>query len=206
MSPCFPLVSLHSAKKFSNFRNRICRVFIGRNLVNTSALHLVRDHPPPAAGLHSLRRLLLHETVQIKDDVTMVLIKRYELPISHDSIRTLRQFISEEAGRAGLAEEETDMLVLASVEVFTNIVRHGQGLLTSAPLELVTEITPHEFVVELIHLGDEFTPPAEPMESNFAEFPEGGFGLTIIQKACDRVDYLHHGGVTTVRLVRYLTS
>ena len=159
--------------------------FIGPNLANASALQLVRDHPTPAAALHSLRRLLLHETVQVKDDVTMVLIKwvavddlskRYELPISHDSIRALRQFITEDAGRAGLAEEETDMLVLASVEVFTNIVRHGKGLLASAPLELVTEVSPHEFVVSLIHLGDAFTPREEPMESNFAEFPEGGFG------------------------------
>lgn len=178
--------------------------FIGPNLVNASARQLVRDHPTPRGCTAFLRRLLLHETVQVKDDVTMVLIKRYELPISHDSIRALRQFISEDAGRAGLAEDETDMLVLASVEVFTNIVRHGQGLLARASLELVTEINQREFVVDLIHLGVAFTPPAEPMESNFAEFPEGGFGLTIIQKACDRVDYLHHGGVTTVRLVRFL--
>lgn len=142
--------------------------FIGPNRVNAPARQLVRDHPPPAAALHCLRRLLLHETVPVKDDVTMVLIKRYELPISHDSIRALRQFISEDAGRAGLTEEETDMLVLASVEVFTNIVRNGQGLLARALLELVTEIHQQEFVVDLIHLGVAFTPPAEPMESNFA--------------------------------------
>ena len=50
------------------------------------------------------------------------------------------------------------------------------------------------------YLGDSFEPPAEPRETSFEAFPEGGFGLHIIYSACDQVDFLHDQGLNTVRM------
>ena len=184
---------------------------VGRDLLNVTVQQVLRDHSAPAAALHSLRRQVLYEGVQLNDDVTMVLIMRIpvqthetrcELPIALDSLREFREFVAAQAFHAGLPEQDSAIFVVASVEVFTNIIRHAKGLLPGAPVELIVRATPQEFVLEVVHLGDAFTPPEEPKEADLSSFPEGGFGLTIIRSSCDRVEFLHHAGVNTVRMTR----
>ena len=58
----------------------------------------------------------------------------------------------------------------------------------------------------MIHLGDAFTPPAQPVEPDLSAFPEGGFGMTIIRSACSTVEFLHHEGVNTVRMTRLIAA
>ena len=184
---------------------------LGRDRVNATLRRLVRQHPTPAAALHALRHELLDSTVQINDDVSLALIMRpiesaadtrCELPIDLQSIGTLRQFVFGQTQRAGLPEAEAAMFELACVEVFTNIVRHAKGLLAGAPVEITSRYAGHELVLEIIHLGDAFTPPAEAVAPDLSSFPEGGFGMTIIRSACSRVEFLHHEGVNTVRMTR----
>jgi anti-sigma regulatory factor (Ser/Thr protein kinase) len=188
---------------------------IGRELINSTVRKLVREHATPGAVLHSLRRELLHDRVSINDDVSLVLVMqppetgdkvRCELAIDMKSLRAFREFVKLQALRCGMQEAEAAMFEVASVEVFTNIVRHAQGVLVGAPVELVIQCVRQEFILEVIHLGDPFTPPEEIAETNFDVFPEGGFGLIIIRNACDRVEYLHHKGVNTVRMTRYIET
>ena len=184
---------------------------LGRDIVNTTLRRLVREHPTPTAALQSLRQELLHSTVQLNDDVTMALIMhpatdttdtRCELPVELQSINALRQFVRERSLHVGLSEADTAMFELASVEVFTNIVRHGKGLLPGAPLEVIAHCSAQKIVLEVIHLGEAFTPPAQAVEPDLTAFPEGGFGMTIIRSACSEVEFLHHEGVNTVRMTR----
>jgi len=93
---------------------------------------------------------------------------------------------------------------VACVEAFTNIVRHGQGLLEGAPVELLARRAGGALVIELVHLGDAFAPPEDVAETEFGDFPEGGFGLEIIRGASDGVEYLHESGVSTVRMTKRL--
>ena len=188
---------------------------LGRDIVNTTLRRLVRDHPTPTAALQALRQELLHSTVQLNDDVTMALImqaganstdSRCELPIEMPSINTLREFVHERSLHAGLSEADAAMFELASVEVFTNIVRHAKGLLPGAPLEVIAHCSAHKIVLEVIHLGEAFTPPAETIAPDLTSFPEGGFGMTIIRSACSEVEFLHHEGVNTVRMTRLITA
>ena len=188
---------------------------LGSDMVNATLSRLVREHPTPTAALQSLRQELLHSTVQLNDDVTMALIMRpaadstdtrCELPVNLQSISTLRQFVLERSLNAGLSDADAAMFELASVEVFTNIVRHGKGLLPGAPLEVIARRTAQEIVLEVIHLGEAFTPPAETIAPDLSAFPEGGFGLTIIRSACSAVEFLHHEGVNTVRMTRLIAA
>lgn len=186
---------------------------LGRDFVNSSLRRILHQHSTPAVALHVLRRDLLGSTVQLTDDVTMALIMRSpkgstqarcELSLDLRSIHVLRQFVLQQASQAGVSEADAAMLEVASVEVFTNIVRHGTGLLAGAPVELVVRHGADEFMLDIIHLGDAFVPPQEQAETDFGVFPEGGFGLIIIHNACDRVEYLHKQGVNTVRMTRQL--
>jgi anti-sigma regulatory factor (Ser/Thr protein kinase) len=131
---------------------------------------------------------------------------RCKLPITLNSLRKVWEFVMTQALHAGLSEQDAGLFTVASVEIFTNIVRHAKGLLAGAPAELIVHCAQSEFVLEVIHLGVVFEPPEAEVKTDFAAFAEGGLGLTIIRKACDRVDYLHHAGVSTVRLCHYIES
>ncbi len=188
---------------------------LGRDRVNATLRRLVRQHPTPAAALHALRRELLGTAFQINDDVSLALIMRpaptspntrCELPIELQSIGSLRQFVLEQTQRAGLPEADAAMLELACVEVFTNILRHAKGLLPGAPVEITAKYAGQALVLDIIHLGDAFTPPSATVVPDLSTFPVGGFGMTIIRSACSQLDFLHHEGVNTIRMTHMITT
>ncbi len=125
---------------------------------------------------------------------------RCQLPIDLKSLRAFREFVEAQAVCAGLPEENAGLLVVAGAEIFTNIVRHAKGLPKVATVELITHNTDHELVLEVVYRGEKFVPPDQLAETDFGAFPEGGFGLTIVRLACDKVKFLHHHGVNTVRM------
>jgi len=125
---------------------------------------------------------------------------RCQLPIDLKSLRAFREFVEAQTVCAGLPDQDAGLLVVAGAEVFTNIVRHARGLPKFAMVDLITHITAHELVLEIVYRGDEFIPPDQLTETDFGAFPEGGFGLNIVRLACDRVEFLHQNGVNTVRL------
>ncbi|MBU1358523.1 MAG: PAS domain S-box protein [Gammaproteobacteria bacterium] len=184
-----------------------------RRVRDASAKHL-RDAPTPGSALHGLRRELLADAT-CTDDLTMVVVRicqpdarrrSIELAATADSIGELRRLVEDEALASGMGAAERGLFAVAVIEVFTNIYRHGRGLFEQAPVEAIVHRTAEAFEVELVHLGEAFTPPADPSHTAFEEYPDGGFGLTIIRKACDRVDYEHAHGVSTVRLTRWLAA
>jgi anti-sigma regulatory factor (Ser/Thr protein kinase) len=89
---------------------------------------------------------------------------------------------------------------VAVVEAFTNIVRHAEGGLPDAPVEVLGWAGADGLKVELVYIGDAYRPSGEVPDTQFDEYPEGGFGLQIMRGACDEVAHLHDGGVNTVRL------
>jgi phosphoserine phosphatase RsbU/P len=188
---------------------------IGRERVMAAVSRRMRLHATPCAVLHSLRCDLLHEGVQLHDDLTMVAVMRppagvsparIELPVQLQALRQVHTFIGRQTQAAGLDEATCGLLEVACVEAFTNIVRHGVGLLPGAPIELVATRLRHELVIELVHVGEAFTPPEELVDTDFSDYPEGGFGLQIIRGASDDVQYLHDAGVNTLRLSKRLPA
>jgi len=186
---------------------------VGRDRVIDAVSRRMRLHDTPAAMLHTLRSDLLQGGVRLQDDVTMVVVQRepeaattarIELPMRVNALRTVRDFVARHTRAAGLEEGACGLLEVACVEAFTNIVRHGQGLLEGAPVELLARRAGGALVIELVHLGDAFAPPEDVAETEFGDFPEGGFGLEIIRGASDGVEYLHESGVSTVRMTKRL--
>jgi len=124
------------------------------------------------------------------------------LPPVLTSLPAVREFAAAQTHQAGLAEDDCALLTVAAVEVFTNIVRHARGMPAHAQVRLSAHCSASTLMLQVQHPGEAFTPPEQSQETDFAAFPEGGFGLTIIHQACDRVEYLHHQGINTVRLHR----
>ncbi len=180
---------------------------MGSESVRQRAARRIRWHGSPAMALHALRQD--GARARVVDDVTMVMlmrselhgqVHRIELALNLDSIQRLRDFVTQNTQLRGLSEERIANFTVAAVEVFTNICRHGQGLLVGAPVEAFIEQRDTGVELELRHVGEPFVPPTEVPETDLASLPEGGFGLYIIQSACDEVLYRHQEGVNTVRL------
>ena len=183
---------------------------IGRDLVYATVAEHINTHRDPGMVLHTLRRDLLSDHVHITDDLTLVMltrqslrrdIHRIEIPVSLQSLSVVRGFVEDKAQKAALPEEIVGPLIVAAVEVVTNVIRHAAGLIPDAPIAMVIENRQDSLVIELMYVAERFDPPDEPPESDFGAFPEGGFGLYIIHNGCDYVDYLHIKGVNTVRMV-----
>ncbi len=183
---------------------------LGREVVAQALLRLAALHPSPTAVLHAMRRDLLPEGVQVKDDLTLLamrvgdkdlaLITRIELPLALESLRTLRSFVLQQAERCSVAEADAGLLEVASVEAFTNILRHNTGGLGDAPVELRARCESGALVLEFFYFGDEYQLPEAPDLPDLQAYPEGGFGLSIIHAACDLVEQTHCDGVNTLRL------
>lgn len=190
---------------------------LGRELVNACIQKQIGIHQTPSMALHTLRRNLLTRDITLTDDLTLVLmtrqapnrdVVRLQTPINLKSLVSVRNFIAERSMVLGLPEELAGPVMVAVVEVVTNVIRHAQGLLPDAPMEIIGEIDDGGLTVECRYLGDNFSPPEEISRTDFANLPEdaiaslpeGGFGLSIIREVADEVRYLQEDGVNTVRL------
>ncbi|WP_157271795.1 SpoIIE family protein phosphatase [Azohydromonas aeria] len=182
---------------------------MGREQILALVAELLQYVPTPAALLHLLRRRLQDMGAEFKDDVTLALAmrslsqplrSRRELPARLEAIYDVRGLVEYRARQAGLAEDERALFVVACVEAFTNVVRHGQGRPDDAPVELVVAIDDTAMVVEMVHLGEAFEAPGPVALGELDDYPEGGFGMFIMHSASDSVEHLHRNGVNTVRL------
>jgi PAS domain S-box-containing protein len=183
--------------------------------VRTTLASLLKVHKTPGAILSSLRSCLLGDGVRFTDDLTMLLVTRsdpgsailrLELEVHLDSIAKVRTMVNEDAVRLGFSVTEASLITVAAVEAFTNIVRHAKGLLPGAPVEILSTRLQNSLQIELIYLGDYFKPAIDLHKPNLDEFPEGGFGLSIIQDVCDEVYYAHEAGVNTIRLCKFAVA
>jgi PAS domain S-box-containing protein len=180
---------------------------LGRERINLEAAKQIRHHATPTMALHALRRELSLHQLEMTDDLTMVMlmrcdsqrtITRLDLNISLNSLRQLRDFMTEICIR--LPEKKSNLLTVAAVEVVTNVIRHGRGLVLGAPIEIMAEQSTSGVLLDFKYLGERFEPPSDSAETDFTAFPEGGFGLQIIRQASDQMEYDYHEGVNTLRL------
>lgn len=182
---------------------------VGRDAIHDDVVRRAAMHGGPAMLVHGLRQDLMAHHATLTDDLTLAALVRHdrrrqidriEMPVSLGALAHLREFVDSQGLEAGLPEDRAAMLTVAAVEVMTNVIRHAQGLVPGAPVELIADRDRNGLELSFTYLGDDYTPPAEAPETDFGDFPEGGFGLYIINQACDEVVYDHQNGINIVRL------
>lgn len=103
--------------------------------------------------------------------------------------------------------QRVGLLEVAAVEVLSNVVRHAKGLGAQASMELVS-LAGHSDLTLLFHYAGEPYTPQQPIGSHWMDatdqwphnLPENGFGLSLIHKIADKVEYRHQDGINTVSL------
>ncbi|MBE9609555.1 SpoIIE family protein phosphatase [Chitinilyticum piscinae] len=165
----------------------------------------------PAAIILQRLRLLVdqHEASHRRsDDFTALAMLRcegsrwhsQEYPRKMLALAPLRDWLLQ---MASLPVERLDGLILASVEVATNIIRHVSAHLVDASFVVRLSQNDSSVTVEFYYVGDTFDPGTAP-EPDFSGNSEGGFGLFIIRESVDRVSYLTPA--EQVNLIRLETS
>lgn len=180
---------------------------------------------PPSITLNSLRSVI-HDYTQYTsggDDRTAVLVQLrplrdstrgsiadrrapeyLDLPRQLEQLGPLRPWIATHA--ADQSEDFVATLVLAAFEAATNVVRHTPEKLNDAPLTLVLSRNARELVVELVYEGLPFA-PTNQASPDFSGKSEGGFGLFIIEKSVDKVEYgAPMPGLASIRLAKQLST
>ncbi|MCR9244144.1 MAG: ATP-binding protein [bacterium] len=98
-------------------------------------------------------------------------------------------------------------VLLALQEMVTNVLRHGYGLDSSQPVQVMFELDDDRFVIEVRDRGQEFDPLA--FDSQAAEGEDmptnvGGFGIHIARMVMDDLNYERRDGWNCLRLSKDL--
>ena len=177
----------------------------------------------PASGIVRDVRQLIDDFTGVegapKDDLTLVVVRVRRSRVSyggdvHEMLlhrgRTrlfeMRSFLHEViAGAYPTADEAFSAeVVRAAQEAVTNALRHARPEDPEAPILVRAEVTPQELVVEVRYDGVAFEPDAVALP-DLSTYPEGGFGLYVIEHSVDDVSYgIAADGRSLIRMVKRL--
>jgi serine/threonine-protein kinase RsbW len=125
-----------------------------------------------------------------------------------ESLAEFRGFIREHcAGLPGVDAETLYNLQLAVDEACTNIVTHGYRGLDPGSIILDLDVDPDRLTLTLTDFGHSFEPdktPVPDIQAPLEEREPGGFGLFLIQKCVDRMEYQVTEDGNKMTLIKYL--
>ncbi|MGY6631128.1 MAG: SpoIIE family protein phosphatase [Wenzhouxiangella sp.] len=141
------------------------------------------------------------------DDRTLLVISNparhsyhRELPASLEAVGALHQLLSESPLHAA-NQARRDSMVLASVEAFTNLVKHAR--LTTPRIQVsLWQPRPDEMTVSLCFDGPDHPPPEASPLPDPERLSESGLGLALIGQLCDSFEY-HHGAGCNRQTLRF---
>jgi anti-sigma regulatory factor (Ser/Thr protein kinase) len=152
-----------------------------------------------------------------KDDLTLVVVRmrhgevRFEgevqelvIPRRSPRLHEMRAFVGGIVGEAypGAREGYAGEVVRAVQEAVTNAMRHPRPQDPESPVMVRVETAREELVVEVRYDGHPFQPETVELP-DVSQFPQGGFGLYIIEQSMDNVSYGRAAdGRNFIRLVK----
>lgn len=131
------------------------------------------------------------------------------IPSATRYLARVRRFVDKQATAAGLSERAVDEVRLAVDEACANAIEHAYGGRETGRVEVTTEQAPGRFTVIIRHTGVPFDPAAyHPPDINRSihERRKGGFGVALMHRLVDTVEYRRRGGTSEVCLVKRLNG
>lgn len=128
---------------------------------------------------------------------------------STNNLAAVRAFVERYADEAGFAHEAVEEFKLAVDEACSNVIEHAYKGDESCNIELCITITPEYFTVVIRDEGQAFEPSAY-RQPNIVDMVQqrrdGGFGVHLMRKLMDRVEYRRRGRFNEVALTKYHRS
>ncbi len=108
------------------------------------------------------------------------------------------------AQQQGVSEKVTFGLALALEECASNIVNHALLRDAEKNFSVQIDITSNSCVIELRDRGAEFDPTAVPPGKCQPDDVPGGWGIQLVRRYTDEIQYARQEGENVLRLVKHL--
>ena len=133
-------------------------------------------------------------------------VHRKSVPSSTRYLGEVRQFVESYARQAHLQDDVIEQFKIAVDEACTNVIKHAYRGEDNKQIDLAIIIDDDRFTVRIRDEGRSFRPQmySEPDIFKYAESRRaGGFGVHIMRRLMDEVEYQTRGNVNEVRLTKY---
>lgn len=132
------------------------------------------------------------------------------IPSATRHLSEVRAFVREHAEAAGFEERTVAAIALAVDEACTNVIEHAyhghHPEPETAPVDIEIETKPDALVVHIRDEGAAFDREAyehPDLMAFAARRKSGGFGVHIMHRLMDRVEYRTRGGMNECSLTKY---
>lgn len=129
---------------------------------------------------------------------------RLTLQATPEEVMRAVDALRESAQRHGLSEKTIFGLSLALEESGGNIVRHALQQDAEKTFQVSLELADGAFVIELRDSGPEFDPTLVPPRKPREEDDVGGWGIPLVRRYVDELDYQREAGENVLRLTKRL--
>ncbi len=128
------------------------------------------------------------------------------IPSSTRYLEDVRQFVESHASRAKFSEDIVEQLKMAVDEACANVIEHAYKGQDEHAIDIAVIVKPDRFTVRIRDEGVGFNQSSysEPDIRQLAKARQsGGFGVHIIRKLMDQVEYGKRGGKNVLSLTKY---
>jgi anti-sigma regulatory factor (Ser/Thr protein kinase) len=117
------------------------------------------------------------------------------------------EFVRSCAQAPGCSRECIQSLLLATEEIFVNIVNHAYDDPVSGSIELVFDTIANDTVsLQFTDQGKAFNPlqvPPPDIKASIKNRKPGGLGIFMVKQLVDSVQYQRHGNSNVLTLIRH---
>lgn len=128
------------------------------------------------------------------------------IPSTTEHLETVRRFVGECAARSGLPERAVDELRLAVDEACANAIEHAYAGRPDGTVTVEVHPVRRGLRVVVRHTGVPFDPSTyrpTTLPEAIRRRRRGGFGVTLMNRLVDRVEYRRRGDVSEVHLIKH---
>ena len=133
-------------------------------------------------------------------------VHRLSIPSSTRYLVEVRRFVENHARQAHLRDDAIEQFKIAVDEACTNVIKHAYMGDDRQQIDLAIIVDDDRFTVRIRDEGRAFHPRmySEPNIFKYAETRRaGGFGVHIMRRLMDEVEYQTRGKVNEVRLTKF---
>jgi len=131
------------------------------------------------------------------------------IPSATRHLAEVRRFVTERATAAGLNEPDVDAVRLAVDEACTNAIEHAYAGRDDGSVTVETQANGKRFLVIVRHTGRPFDPARYnplPLPEAVRQRRRGGFGVVLMNRLVDEVQYRQQGRVSEVKLYKNIEA
>jgi len=129
------------------------------------------------------------------------------IPSSTRYLEKVRRFVETHTVEAGFSLESVEQFKVAVDEACTNVIKHAYSGDETRVLDISVILEGNQCTIRIRDDGYSFK-PSEYAEPNIFELAKkrhaGGFGVHIMRRLMDRVEYEYDDGINEVRLIKFL--